>query len=284
MKIRITILFLIIFSAFFNLKAAESDSTKVIYDRIIKKAELQKVDTLETGNLVVWVALNFQGTPYVGGTLEKCDKETCVVDFTGLDCVTFTENVLALARSIKKHKTNFKDFIKELTYIRYRKGIIKDYSSRLHYSSEWIYDGITKKLFVDKGPDLSALPIKFNCHFMTKNPQYYPDVLKKSEKMLKRIAEKEEFINEQTFYFVPKEKIAEIENKLENGDIILITSNKPGLDYNHLGIVYTDSTGQKVLLHASSKLKKVIMSDVISQYILSGSANTGISIMKPIEP
>ncbi len=272
------------FSSSFTLSAAESDSTKIIFNRIIQNAKMQKADTLEMGNLMVWVALNFQGTPYVSGTLEKSNKETCVADFTGLDCVTFTENVLALARSIKKNKTEFKDFIKELTYIRYRKGIIRDYSSRLHYSSEWIYDGITKKLFVDKGPELSALPIKFNCHFMSTNPQYYPDVLKKSEKMLKRIAEKEEFINEQTFYFVPKEKIAEIESKLENGDIILITSNKPGLDYNHLGIVYTDSTGQKVLLHASSKLKKVIMSDVISQYILSGTANTGISIMKPIEP
>jgi hypothetical protein len=283
MKIRITIL-LFIFSAFLNLQATDRDSTKVIFDGIIQNAKLEKADTMKIGNLMVWVALNFQGTQYVGGTLEKSDKETCVADFTGLDCVTFTENVLALARSIKKNKTEWKDFIKELTYIRYRNGKISDYSSRLHYSSEWIYDGIRKKLFLDKGSDLNALPVKFNCHFMSKNPQYYPDVLKKNEKMQQRIAEKEEFINEQTFYFVPKEKIAEIENKLENGDIVLITSNKPGLDYNHLGIVYTDSTNQKVLLHASSKLKKVIMSDVISQYILSGSANTGISIMKPIEP
>lgn len=287
MKIKIAIaiaILLFMFSSFLNICAAESDSTKIIFDRIIQKAHSQKADTMNIGNLMVWLALNFEGTPYVGGTLETGDKETCIADFTGLDCVTLTENVLALARSIKKNKTDFRDFIKELTYIRYRNGKISDYSSRLHYSSEWIYDGINKKLFSDKGSELNALPIKFNCHFMSKNPQFYPDVLKKSEKMQSRIAEKEEFINEQTFYFIPKERIAEIESKLDNGDIVLITSNKPGLDYNHLGIVYTDSTGRKVLLHASSKLKKVIMSDVISQYILSGSANTGISIMKPIEP
>ncbi len=284
MRTKLIIISALLFILFSNAKAEQSDSTKIIFDQIIQKSQAVKADTMGIGNLMVFVGLYFQGTPYVGGTLEKCDKETCLVDFTGLDCVTFTENVLALARCIKKHKTEFSDFINELTYIRYRKGLISDYSSRLHYSSEWIYDGISKKLFSDKGTELNALPIKFNCHFMSKNPQYYPDVLKNSEMMQKSIVEKEEFINEQTFYFVPKEKIGEVESKLDNGDIILITSNKPGLDYNHLGIVYTDSTGRKVLLHASSKLKKVTMSDIISQYILYGSANTGISIMKPLEP
>jgi cell wall-associated NlpC family hydrolase len=285
MKIKITIvLLLFVFTAFLSAKPEQTDSTRIKFDKIIRKAITQKADTMRIGNLIVWVALNFEGTPYVGGTLEKCEKETCVADFCGLDCVTFTENAMALARIIKKNKTQYSDFINELTYLRYRNGKITDYSSRLHYSSEWIFDGINKNIFLDKGPELNALPIKFNCHFMSKNPQYYPDVLKNSEKMQKRIAEKEEFINEQTFYYIPKDKITEIENKLQNGDIILITSNKPGLDYNHLGIIYTDSAGRKVLLHASSKMKKVIKSDEISKYILAGTANTGISIMKPIEP
>ncbi|UCC41535.1 MAG: DUF1460 domain-containing protein, partial [Candidatus Aminicenantes bacterium] len=64
------------------------------------------------------------GTKYVGGTLEGEGPEICRIDLTGLDCVTFFENVLCIARIIKKRKTTFDDFKAEVTYTRYRGGML----------------------------------------------------------------------------------------------------------------------------------------------------------------
>ncbi len=72
-------------------------------------------------------------------SLEKDGDEQLVINLTGLDCTTFLENSLALARCIKKGTTSFEDYLEELQFIRYRDGVIDGYTSRLHYFSDWIY-------------------------------------------------------------------------------------------------------------------------------------------------
>jgi len=48
------------------------------------------------GNTVVAIGKSFLGTPYVAKTLEIGETEALVINFQGLDCTTFIENVLAL--------------------------------------------------------------------------------------------------------------------------------------------------------------------------------------------
>ncbi|NOX18134.1 MAG: DUF1460 domain-containing protein, partial [Chlorobi bacterium] len=92
------------------------------------------------GEAVVEIAKSFIGDEYQAHTLEKGEKETLVVHLTGFDCYTFIETSLALARLIKMNKTDFSDFEKEVKNLRYRNGELADYSSRLHYFSDWIFD------------------------------------------------------------------------------------------------------------------------------------------------
>ena len=113
------------------------------FEQIIKKAERDNWNLLPIGDLIVKIADQFMGIPYIGGTLEG-NPEMCRINFEGLDCVTFYESSLAIARVIKKGKKLFSDLTDELTFIRYRGGILTDYSSRLHYTSDWIIDNQNK--------------------------------------------------------------------------------------------------------------------------------------------
>ncbi len=77
-----------------------------VFTRIVNKASAENWNRLPIGELIGKIALELQGTPYVGFTLEASkDSEYCVVNLKGLDCVTFFEDALCLARMIKRGKS-----------------------------------------------------------------------------------------------------------------------------------------------------------------------------------
>jgi len=74
-----------------------------VFDRIIAKSTAQNWKKLPIGEVIGKVAMELKGTPYVGFTLEVSqDSEPCVVTLDGLDCVTFFEDSLDMARMIKQ--------------------------------------------------------------------------------------------------------------------------------------------------------------------------------------
>ncbi len=76
----------------------------------------------------------FQGTPYVGHTLEAEGEEQLVINLREMDCTTLVENCLALAKTIQNGRPDFSRFASRLKNIRYHSGIINGYPSRLHYT------------------------------------------------------------------------------------------------------------------------------------------------------
>lgn len=98
-------------------------------DREIVEQVLQKFAPLaksETGFLVREIALHFVGTPYVAHTLENGPEEKLVVNLREMDCTTFAENCLALARTLQMKKPGFEVFTEQLEKIRYRGGSVTD--------------------------------------------------------------------------------------------------------------------------------------------------------------
>jgi N-acetylmuramoyl-L-alanine amidase-like len=94
-----------------------------IFTRIVDKARSEKWRALRIGELIGKIAMELKETPYVGFTLEVSkDMERCVVNLTGLDCVTFFEDSLCMARMIKRGKHSPEDLIKEVQFTRYRGG------------------------------------------------------------------------------------------------------------------------------------------------------------------
>jgi hypothetical protein len=108
---------------------------------ILARAKADAWHKLPIGDLVGKVGLAFEGTPYVGFTFELFDdREVCAINLKGLDCATFYEAALALARTIKTGRLTEAEFQKQIIRIRYRDGKLNGYVSRLHYASDYLFD------------------------------------------------------------------------------------------------------------------------------------------------
>lgn len=273
---------------FFELDTLENSSPKKnidLFESIIKKAKNDNWHFLTNQERIHLISNYFLGTKYVAGTLENKTNEStdlCLVNFEGLDCFTFVELVISLNKNILQKKYSYNDLINTIFDLRYRKGANKDnllYTDRLHYTSEWLIDNAKLIFFDDITKSLGGEKIKFNIGFMSQNPKYYP-VLVNNPNLIEEIIKSEKKVNNSEFYYIPKSKVAKIENKIQNGDIILIATNKKGLDYSHLGFAYIDKKGETKLMHASSNKKEVIIDNRLSEYLNQNNSSIGITILR----
>jgi len=277
---------ILLFSIFLFSIFSINEQNEVVFqeqDKVILKGiynKLEKENKKSTAELVALVGKTFLGTPYVAHTLEG-EKEQLVINLRELDCTTYAENCLAIARSIKAGKNNFEGFTEELQKIRYRNGLINGYPSRLHYFSDWIYEndraGRTKD--VSKAISNTAYPLQVD--FMSTHPASYKQ-LESNPGFVKTLSEKEQEISERQMFYLPKQKMSEYENELREGDIVGITTSIDGLDITHAGIL-VERDGRIHLMHASSVAEKVVISEEpLEDYLNSGSKVTGIMVARPL--
>ncbi len=232
------------------------------------------------GELIAEIGLSFLGTPYVAATLENGPEEKMVINLHELDCTTFAENCLALARTVKKGKSDFDSFVAELEHIRYRDGIRNQYLSRLHYFSDWIHNNSSKNIISEK-PDLHGTKLNKTINFMSTHADSYP-VLKEHPELVPTLAKQEQAITSAGFYYFPKNKPQNLLKNLHHGDIIGLVTSTEGLDITHVGIIVRKEK-QFHLLHASLSAGKVVLSDgPITDFIKPESKNTGITIARPV--
>ena len=260
-----------------------SEKTISIFNSIIKSANDNNWHKLPIGKLIGNVALKFIETPYVAGTLDYDMTEACRINLEGLDCVTFFENSLCLARIIKKKKTTFNDLISEVTLTRYRSGVLNGYTSRLHYTSEWISDNVKKGVVEDISRKTGGMDFPVNVFFMSQNPHFYKQ-LKGEAALVSDIKKIEKQINQEHYYYTPKKLAVSNQKRLLTGDIIAISTSKKGLDYSHTGLIFFDEDKQPHFLNASSKKKKVVMGPPLAEYLQSVESDTGYSVARPLEP
>jgi len=233
------------------------------------------------GTLIPEIGKYFIGQEYVAHTLEVNDEEKLIVNLRELDCTTYAENLLALARTLKSENQSFEQFAKEIEKIRYRDGDRNEYPSRLHYFSDWIYNNKDNELITTPA-DSFGTPFPNKVNFMSTHPDSYKH-LKNNPDYISVIEQQEKEINSKDYFFVPKEKISEYEYLLKEGDIIGLTTSIDGLDVAHVGVL-VEQNGKLHLLHASqSKLKVEISDEPISSFLKPESKNTGIMIARPVE-
>jgi hypothetical protein len=253
-----------------------------IFSQLIRRAKREGWQSLPIGECIGNIALLLLGTEYIAGTLEGKGPERCRVDLTGLDCVTFFENMLCISRILKQDNTSFDDFKAELTFTRYREGVLTDYTSRLHYTSDWIYDNEKKKVVRNITREIGGEELPLKVSFMSKNPDYY-QALKKFPEFIETIAKFEKEISQRKHWYIPQRKIKEAQKHIKTGDIIAFATDKEGLDYGHTGLAYQDETGKIRLLHASQKEKKVLLDTELHEYTQALETHTGITLARPLE-
>jgi hypothetical protein len=237
------------------------------------------------GALVGAIGMELRGTPYVASTLELYgDREVCSANLLGLDCVTFFEIALDFARMLKEGGSTPEELLKEISYTRYRSGTAIDYTSRLHYTSDWIHDNEAKHVVEEITRELpGAEQFTAEAYFMSTHPDAYRQ-LKANPKLVPAIAETERRINSRAKHYVPKEKVEAAEPRLQTGDIVGITTAISGLDCSHSGLCYRDGRGVLRYLHASSSRKQVVLDEELSKYLMSVTKHTGIMVARPLEP
>ncbi len=250
---------------------------KQIFDSFINKNLGKKQNSLNSQ--LIQTATYFLDTPYVAYTLEGNDEEKLAINLHAFDCMTFVENCLALSRTIHAGKPDFNTFEKELQTIRYRNGVIDGYTSRLHYTSDWIVDNNKKGIIEDRTQASGGIVLPLHVDFMSTHPQSYP-YLSKHPEDIEKIKQVEDSINNRTYYYIPKEKIKDCEKYIKSGDIICFVTSIAGLDISHLGIAYRKNN-MLTFIHASTKAQKVIVNPVsIAEYCKNIKNNKGIMVLK----
>ncbi len=275
MKNFITIIY-ILFSFFISFSQEKDKNLCELILETSLKSELYKE---KINNVIIEVGKNFIFFPYKSGVLEKNEKESLIINLRELDCVTFVENTMAISNLIKSKKNNFSDFKKELQLIRYRNGEIKNYSSRLHYFSDWIFENEKNKKVKDITKILDGEIYKKNINFISRNKNKYKGI--SDENILEEIRNIENNISKRKYYFIPKNKISKIKDKIKDGDIIAITLNIKNLDIAHVGIAIWENS-KLHLLHASSRMKKIVISEkTLDNYLLNNKQFTGMMVVRP---
>ncbi|MDD3037720.1 N-acetylmuramoyl-L-alanine amidase-like domain-containing protein [Bacteroides sp.] len=222
------------------------------------------------------IGKSFLGTKYTANTLDESLEEKLVILPQKVDCLTFVEYVLAQALS--------SEFTENLQNIRYRDGIINGYPSRLHYTSDWIENGVRHGFLQDITAENSLYTNKLSLSFMSTHPELYKQ-LENSPKNVKQIAECEKALTGKTVHILPKNKLPDTGLPwIENGDIIAITTSLRGLDIAHVGIA-NYINGNLHLLHASASLGKVVISEKPLRNMLDNHKTwTGIRVVRMSHP
>ena len=143
-------LFLFLFLSSYSCEAYRfSSSDQKVLNSFWKYAEEHRLGNLPVNERIPSIARFFLGTPYQSNTLNVTREELPVINLHELDCVTFVENVLALAFLEQYNQQSTEAFVLNIIRLRYRNAEIVDYTSRLHYSSDWLYEMQQAHLLTD---------------------------------------------------------------------------------------------------------------------------------------
>lgn len=250
-------------------------------DCVLVASKLVELENLPSDeNTQVLIGKSFLGTPYVEKTLEIGEKESLVVNLSGLDCTTFVENVLAFSLVLQDEERDFKTFTDKLKTIRYRDGMLDGYSSRLHYFTEWIRNNNEKGFVQDITSELGGFEVDKVINFMGRHRNLYPFL--SDDDNYTKILEVEAQLAEETLCILPQESIISVEDKLNEGDIIALATSIKGLDVTHTGFAIRMPTGRIHLLHASSSGEVTITKEPLADYLKKIKNNTGIIVARPL--
>ena len=244
-----------------------------------KIGQLNSIEGTDMGSTIVSVGKSFVGSPYVAKTLEVNEEESLIVNLREFDCTTYVENVMAFSLLVSKEEDNINAFTSVLQNIRYRDGEINGYPSRLHYFTDWIADNQKKGLVRDVTPEIGGEKLEKEINFMSAHRELYP--MLKSDANVEQIAATERELSGQNLHYLPREKVADMEHLVQNGDIIALATSIKGLDVTHTGFAVRMKSGRIHLLHASSSGQVEISEKPLSEYLLDIKSNIGIIVARP---
>lgn len=257
------------------------------FQAIVAKAERGNWRNLPLGERTVLVAREMVGTPYVNYSLEVDDRiESPVVNLKGMDCWTYYENALALARMLRYKPGPYKpaDLLHMVEIERYRNGVCTgNYLSRMHHLEEVFADNQRRGYATNITSRIpGAVRIQREIREMTVQWRSYR-YLRSNPALIAPMAKIEQQLSRLPVYHVPRSKVRAAENYLHNGDICAITTHEPGGYTSHVGLIVRISN-RAFFAHATSdrdKGRMTVIDRPITDYLNGTSKHAGIIVCRP---
>jgi hypothetical protein len=257
------------------------------FHAVVAKAERENWRALPIGERTVRVARELIGTPYVNYTLEVDDRiESPVVNFKGMDCWTYYENSLAIARMLRYKPGPYKptDMLKMVEIERYRNGICTgNYLSRMHHLEEVFADNQRRgyaQNITSRIPGAERLQREIReMTVQWKNYRY----LKSNPALVEPMGKIEAQVSKFPVYHVPKSMVRAAENYLKDGDVCAITTTWHSGYTSHVGLIVRLNK-RAYLMHATSdrdKGRMTVIDRPITDYLNQSSKHAGIIICRP---
>ncbi len=292
---RKTVLIVSLYFIALSLAAAESLPFNTVFkgrdkfDKILSQAREGNWAALPLGERIVTVGRSMVGTRYKNYTLEIDNRiEAPSVNFLGLDCWTFFEISLGMARMIAEPQENWtpERLLHYIELDRYRGGqCTGEYLSRLHYLEEWLSDNDRRGLVQDLTRSLGGVSVPHSAREMTVGWRHYR-YLAANRSLLGPLGEMERRVSSRPLYQVPKSRVAGIEGKLRSGDIIGIVSRDGRRMFatSHVGLAFRHADGSLRFMHASAPRNygKVVIDSTLSSYLHRYGSHSGILVARPL--
>jgi Protein of unknown function (DUF1460) len=257
------------------------------FHAIVAKAERENWRNLPLGERTIRVGREMVGTPYVNYTLEVDDSiESPVVNLKAMDCWTFYENALGLARMLKYKPGPYKpqDLLHMVEIERYRNGVCTgSYLSRMHHLEEVFHDNQRRGYATNITSRIpGAERLRREIREMTVQWKAYR-YLRSNPSLIEPMGQIEAQVSNLPVYHIPRDKVRGAEKYLQNGDICAITTRHTGGYTSHVGLIIR-LNDRAYFAHATSdrdKGRMVLIDKPITDYINGGTKNAGIIICRP---
>lgn len=253
---------------------AVADSSKWIAHKALYLMANAEIDTLirrvtasepELTRRIAIYSEVAKGTPYAlfclgEGPNAKYDRDP-LIDFTRADCVTFTEQILAMAIS-----NNYDNMFNNLQRIRYHRGAI-DLRTRNHFThADWVPNNAWLL------QDVTAAVGGKHCREMTKTidrRKLLSDLgVPESEQAAIPPAET------MTIKYIPEHSLLAVQDSLQTGDLFSIIQSAPGIFSAHMGLIIRKEDGDVYCRHASSRPEtKQVIDEPLSAMVAQLQAN-----------
>jgi len=187
------------------------------------------------------------GTPYAADSLGEgaggtCDRDP-LMDLSRVDCVTFCEQILALAIS-----RGYEEAFQNLQKIRYQHGII-NFATRNHFvmadwvpNNQWLLKNITEET---GGPLCKDMVKTINRRDFAAS-RGCPDAADGTQPQRMSIS------------YIPTRHLLMTAEKLKGSEILVLITTREGIFASHLGFIIKDTVGGMCFRHASLINRKVI--------------------------
>ena len=257
------------------------------FQAIVAKAERENWRNLPLSERIVRVARELVGTPYVNYSLEVDDRiESPVANLKGLDCWTYYENSLAIARMLRYKPAPYtpQDMLHMVEIERYRNGICTgNYLSRMHHLEEVFYDNQRRGYASNITSRIpGAEKMHREIHEMTVQWKDYR-YLRSNPSLIEPMSKIEAQVSRLPVYQIPKANVRNAEKYLQNGDICAITTNESNGYTSHVGMIVR-LQDRAYFTHATSdhdKGRMVIIDRPITDYLNAASKHAGIIVCRP---